>query len=186
MKWWFWHSLVTTGTPGRSCSEHWSVECHAHDPHKLIHDPQGSKVIWILFSCFDSTVTIVTSSISCYTHSWFTNKTKLVFQKLFWMFPWVWECTSSSDAGGFIFCECCDMIWLWWCWYSIKSITSCDVVMWFVSLWRNCSELNWCNFMFVKGEFSPSKTSVWKTSLILQCQRILPASHHHEWWMKLF
>ena len=119
MKWWFWHSLVTTRTVMQgalisrvSCS--WSTDTHSWSSflHKALK--------WSGF-CFPVLipVTIVTSSISCYTHSWFTNKTKLVLQILFCMFPWVWECTSSSDAGGgFIIRECSDMIWLW-CWYSI-------------------------------------------------------------------
>ena len=85
----------------------------------ILIPPQGSKVIWILFSCFDprdncDILLLLLHPLVIHNQ----NKTS-IFQILFCMFPWVWECTSSSDAGGgFIIRECSDMIWLW-CWYSI-------------------------------------------------------------------
>ena len=139
IEWWFWHSLVTTRTPGESCSEFWSVECHAHEPHKLIHNPQ---VIWILFSCFDSRdncdiLDLVLHPLVIHKH----NKTS-IFQILFCMFPWVWECTSSFDAGGFnIIRECCDIIIM-----MLVLQNQLPPVMWFVSLWQNCLELDWSKF----------------------------------------
>ena len=121
---------------------HRSVECHAHDPQKLIHDlHKALKWSGFRFPVLIP-VTIVTSSISCYTHSWFTNKTKLVLQILFCMFPWVWECTSSFDAGGFnIIRECCDIIIM-----MLVLQNQLPPVMWFVSLWQNCLELDWSKF----------------------------------------
>ena len=136
IEWWFWHSLVTTRTPGESCSEFWSVECHAHEPHKLIHNPQ---VIWILFSCFDprdncNILHIVLHPLVIHKQ----NKTSTS--------DIVLHVSLSLRVYEFVWCR-------WWLhyprmfWYDMIMMlvlhNQLPPVMWFVSLWRNCSELNW-------------------------------------------